>query len=405
MGTSAATKRFLAQVNTGEGKSFVIAAIAIIQAKTLGTVDIITSSSVLAKRDSEELTDIYKEFDLTVSHNCDENTEKRKISYKANVVYGDIASFQRDYLLHTFYKKNILGDRQRKIVIVDEVDNMLLDNGNNMLYLSHQVAGMERMDSLFVFIHKLVHMPLINSQMKTKEIEVEFDTKMIKEKVMIDLTGKLDIKYLDDKILTDKIVQTAWNKLVELEIINRDGYLNKLSDAGFELVKKDLEAELGKCCPQPLVSRILVCLKVIVNRERFISVPDYLKDFCILHLDEYIESCKKSMFLKHKNEYVIDVDHTREDSDLQPKVTIVDQNTGVDLSNSQWSEGLHQCVQLKHGCRLLPITLKAVFISNVLFLKGYEIINGLSGTLGSAEESQALADLYEAKLIRIPTSK
>uniref|UniRef100_A0AC34R4D5 Uncharacterized protein n=1 Tax=Panagrolaimus sp. JU765 TaxID=591449 RepID=A0AC34R4D5_9BILA len=58
---------------------------------------------------------------------------------------------------------------------------------------------------------------------------------------------------------------------------------------------------------------------------------------------------------------------------------------------------------LKHGCRLSPISLKAVFISNVAYLKGYEKINGLSGTLGSLHESQTLIDLYDADLIKIPT--
>ncbi|KAE9546045.1 hypothetical protein FO519_010743, partial [Halicephalobus sp. NKZ332] len=47
--------------------------------------------------------------------------------------------------------------------------------------------------------------------------------------------------------------------------------------------------------------------------------------------------------------------------------------------------------------------MKAVFTSNVFYLKGYSKINGLSGTLGSIEESRTLKELYNTDLIKIPT--
>ncbi|KAE9547305.1 hypothetical protein FO519_009483, partial [Halicephalobus sp. NKZ332] len=73
-------KNLLSQVNTGEGKSYIVAAIAIIRAKVskYKFVDIITSSPVLAQRDATEMRDIYEAMGLSVNHNCDEDTEKRK---------------------------------------------------------------------------------------------------------------------------------------------------------------------------------------------------------------------------------------------------------------------------------------------------------------------------------------
>jgi preprotein translocase subunit SecA len=47
----------------------------------------------------------------------------------------------------------------------------------------------------------------------------------------------------------------------------------------------------------------------------------------------------------------------------------------------------------------------ATVVSNVGYFKGYECINGLSGTLGSVEESKSLVALYDADLVRIPTWK
>ncbi|UXX40581.1 hypothetical protein [Wolbachia endosymbiont of Oryzaephilus surinamensis] len=129
----------LAQVSTGEGKSLIVVAASIMKALCGEKVDIITSSSVLAKRDAEGNRDIYNLFGINVSHNCSEDIEKRKEAYSCEVVYGDLSNFQRDYLLDRFYvknnEKNILGDRDFNNVIVDEVDSMLLDKGNNMLYI------------------------------------------------------------------------------------------------------------------------------------------------------------------------------------------------------------------------------------------------------------------------------
>lgn len=146
-------------------------------------------------------------------------------------------------------------------------------------------------------------------------------------------------------------------------------------------------------------------LEMVKNRRQEIGIPGYLKPFVIRHLDEFIKNAKQGLFLKHNDEYVVDLDHTGRSTDLHPVITIIDKGTGTDLSTSQWSEGLHQFVQLKHGCRLTPFSLKAVFISNVSYLKGYRRLNGFSGTLGSVEENNSLVELYNADMVKIPTWK
>uniref|UniRef100_A0A914DIL7 Chloroplast protein-transporting ATPase n=1 Tax=Acrobeloides nanus TaxID=290746 RepID=A0A914DIL7_9BILA len=108
--------KLLMQVATGEGKSLIIAVIAIIKAIEGETVDVITSSHVLAKRDAdfnkdnqEGMGDLYAYFGVKVGHNCDEDSEIRRKAYQSClVVYGDLGNFQRDFLLDTYYNKNIL---------------------------------------------------------------------------------------------------------------------------------------------------------------------------------------------------------------------------------------------------------------------------------------------------------
>lgn len=380
-----------------------MAAIAIIRASQFKAVDIITSSPVLAQRDAAEMKDLYEAMSLNVDHNCHEDMEKRKQGYKANVVYGEIGRFQRDYLLHNFYRKNILGDRLREnnCVIVDEVDNMLLDNGNNMLYLSHSVPGMDLLEPLFVHLERFVFAPNIKENK-----EKAFATENIQAQVLSDLIGRLskaDIELMANTPEVKSKCFTVWSYLVEAQIIDSEGYLKIEKDDDFEMKKREISEKLATLTTEIHAKKILTCLKAIINRRREIPIPRYLIPFVRRHLLEYIENAKRALFMQPNEAYVVDVDHTQQDSDITPKVTIIDQNTGVDLATSQWSEGLHQCVQIKHGCRVNPISMKAVFVSNVNYLKGYKRINGLSGTLGSHEESRTLVDLYQADLIKVPT--
>ena len=116
----------LAQVSTGEGKSLIVAAIAIYYVTKKGRkVDIITSNSVLAKRDSTEsngVVEIYKRFEVSVANNCSSSEEERKEAYCMKVVYGTLSDYQRDHLLDVFYGRKIKGHRSCDFIIVDEVD-------------------------------------------------------------------------------------------------------------------------------------------------------------------------------------------------------------------------------------------------------------------------------------------
>lgn len=59
-------------MHTGEGKTSIVAMLAIlVRLFKAKSIDIITSSEVLAKRDAEELRPLYQFFGVTVSNNID----------------------------------------------------------------------------------------------------------------------------------------------------------------------------------------------------------------------------------------------------------------------------------------------------------------------------------------------
>ncbi|MDR0288934.1 MAG: hypothetical protein LBH78_02700 [Rickettsiales bacterium] len=388
----------LAQVSTGEGKSLIVVAASIMKALCGEKVDIITSSSVLAKRDAEGNRDIYNLFGINVSHNCSEDIEKRKEAYSGNqVVYGDLSNFQRDYLLDKFYGKNILGDRNFENVIVDEVDSMLLDKGNNMLYLSHDLAGLDKLESVYIYIWQWISRPARDHE----ELSYAFDTKAIKEAVISDLYGlvkKEDIGKLGSE-LSEQQKNIMWERLVKAEILDDQGKLLKGNINDNEL-NKVLSPEFN--CYK---DRLHYLLKECIEREKFIHVPNHLRPFIEQHLESWINSAKTAFFIKTGEDYVVDVDKTGTSPDRNPNITILDRDTGTDQANSQWDEALHQFLQLKHGCKLSLQSLKAVFTSNVSFFKLYSNLYGLTGTLGSQRERDLLQEIHGVDFVTIPTAK
>ncbi|XP_078530523.1 uncharacterized protein LOC144817667 [Lissotriton helveticus] len=152
----------LLEIFTGEGKSTIVAMLALIHAIRGKKVDVITSSPVLARRDQEEWIKLYKMFDVSCSvvppPGLDECTDSREIdkaikkAYAADIVYGTVGNFAADILKQEFEKRKTRGDRTFDISIVDEVDYMTLDSGVQVTYLSHAATGMRHLEQLLAAI-------------------------------------------------------------------------------------------------------------------------------------------------------------------------------------------------------------------------------------------------------------
>ena len=377
----------LAQVSTGEGKSLIIASIMIIKCLFGHSGDIITSSPVLAERDASANEKFFDAFGISVAHNSSESLIERRNAYEKQIVYGDLSSFQRDYLLDHFYNKRILGDRYengRANIIVDEVDSMLLDKGNSVLYLSHQPPCLDTLEDVFVFIWQII---LINATDGTHPTDHD-----IKRIVLQNLDPLLDKNELKKLTKNQEIVDQIWDELIDQNSIDDNG----------KIVFP--EVTFNDQALKPFNKHVKYLLKEIFYYERKIEVPNYLKVFIEQHLSAWIESAKKALEMEEGGNYTIDVDKSATKLDKYPNIIIVDCDTGVDQLNSQWNEGLHQFLQLKHQCKTSLPSLKAVFISNISFFNMYQHIYGLSGTLGSESERKFFRSTYEVDLLTMPVA-
>uniref|UniRef100_A0A2M4DSD8 Protein translocase subunit seca n=1 Tax=Anopheles darlingi TaxID=43151 RepID=A0A2M4DSD8_ANODA len=391
----------LAQVSTGEGKSLIVAATAIIKALQGKKVHIVTSSTVLAKRDAEENAKIFNIFDVYASHNCNEDIEKRKEAYSNNqVIYGDLSNFQRDYLLDRFYGKRVLGDHDLENVIIDEVDSMLLDKGNNMLYLSHNLAGFDKLEPVYIFIWQWINRPAADS----KELSAALDTGAIKEAVLDEIYIRIHKTEIDELYaeLNERQKLTIWARMIDANIIDECGNILKenIMETDIDgIVPSNLE------CATSVKYRLLYILNECIDRIRSIAIPKYLKPFVEQHLECWIRSAVTAFFMKSGEDYVVDLDNTDTSQDRNPNIIIIDRDTGTDLANSQWDEALYQFLQLKHGCKISLQNLKAVFISNVSYFKKYKTLNGLTGTLGTKRDRDLLQEIHDVDYVIIPTAQ
>jgi len=384
----------LLQLSTGEGKTFTGVAFAILKVLNGEKLDIITSSSILAERDAtdEENLILFDFFNIKVGHNCYEDKEKLREVYKnSHVVYGTLGNFQRDYLLTEFYEEDYISDHHFQNVLVDEVDNMLLDKGNNILYLSSDLPDIDEVEGVFTIIWNHVNQKFENVEQAAAHLNTKFVRKITLDTIY-GIIDEDDIKEMNANIDAEEII----NKLKQNKI---------LDDENLIIEKVYNEARFTKLLlgvDETVAEKIKFVCREKIQAEKQFNIPKYLKSFVLLHLNEWIESAVRALFMQAETEYIVDRRSSGATINNNPEIIIVDLDTGTDMSNSQWDCGLHQFLELKHGCEMTLLSLKSVFISNVSFLRKYTKLYGMTGTLGNYEERKKITKIHQIDFVTIP---
>src|SRR5687767_12311351 len=128
----------IAEMKTGEGKTFVASAPLYLNALTGENVHLVTVNDYLAKRDAEWNRPVFDRLGVTVS--AIENMmpfARRKEAYAADITYGTNSEFGFDYLrdnMATSLEATV--QRGHMYAIVDEVDSILIDEARTPLIIS-----------------------------------------------------------------------------------------------------------------------------------------------------------------------------------------------------------------------------------------------------------------------------
>lgn len=137
LNTPSQTAGRLAQVKTGEGKSTIIALLALVLSLQGKGVDIISSSQYLSKRDQKKYARFFEGFGITTSHICDHPPQEK--AFGGQILYGMVCDFEFALMREAFQSKEFFSKSRRNFdcVIVDEVDNLLIDTSMNSARIAY----------------------------------------------------------------------------------------------------------------------------------------------------------------------------------------------------------------------------------------------------------------------------
>ena len=128
----------ISEMKTGEGKTLVATAPVYLNALSGEGVHVVTVNDYLAKRDAEQMGELYGFLGLKTGVIVHElNNEQRRESYAADITYGTNNEFGFDYLRDNMVVyKNDRVQRPLNFAVVDEVDSILIDEARNPLIIS-----------------------------------------------------------------------------------------------------------------------------------------------------------------------------------------------------------------------------------------------------------------------------
>ncbi len=130
----------IAEMKTGEGKTFVASAALYLNSLAGTGVHLVTVNDYLAKRDAEWNRGVFERLGATVSHiEAMMPFAERKAAYAADITYGTNSEFGFDYLRDNMATSlEEVSQRSHAYAIVDEVDSILVDEARTPLIISGQ---------------------------------------------------------------------------------------------------------------------------------------------------------------------------------------------------------------------------------------------------------------------------
>ena len=134
---------YLAEMNTGEGKTLTATMPLYLNGLTGKSTILVTANEYLAIRDAEEMGKVYEFLGLSVKAGVTRDTnehlnnDQKKEIYAADIVYTTHGSLGFDYLLNNLvHSKEDRFMRELYYVIIDEADSVLLDSASMPLVIS-----------------------------------------------------------------------------------------------------------------------------------------------------------------------------------------------------------------------------------------------------------------------------
>src|SRR2546423_2758435 len=168
----------IAEMKTGEGKTFVASLALYLNSLAGQGVHLVTVNDYLAKRDAEWNRGVYERLGVTVSYiEAMMPFGERKTAYDADITYGTNSEFGFDYLRDNMaISLEGVVQRSHSYAIVDEVDSILIDEARTPLIISGEPQTAARTYYDFARVAKgLRGVQSKNTKLEDEKLAQEYD--------------------------------------------------------------------------------------------------------------------------------------------------------------------------------------------------------------------------------------
>jgi preprotein translocase subunit SecA len=364
----------IAEMMTGEGKTLVATLAAYLNALEQKGVHVITVNDYLARRDCEWMLPVYNALGVTAAYiQSDMEPEDRRKAYECDITYGTNSEFGFDYLrdnmkiarhddggYHPYYRQ--VQRIPLNYAIIDEVDNILIDEARTPLIIS----GPAFSDAKRFAEADKVARSLAEMERKARKELAESGV------VVINGTEGDGLPTLSPPDATKIDPQNPPPKGVYFEIKEKERTCH-LTDAGVR------EAEL------------------LAGVESFYTAGN-------MEWPHLIDNALKAHHLYHRDRHYMIAPDPREQNQLG--IIIIDEFTGRAMFGRQWSDGLHQAVEAKHGKEGVQIKQETQTLATVTLQNYFRLYKKLGGMTGTAmTESAEFWKIYKLDVVAIPANR
>ncbi|MGC8624135.1 MAG: preprotein translocase subunit SecA [Phycisphaerae bacterium] len=360
----------IAEMATGEGKTFVAPLACFLMGLAGKHCHVVTVNDYLVRRDAAWVAPAFYALGMSVGFiQANMDNEPRQKAYQCTVTYGTNSEFGFDYLRDNM--KQSLGEQVQgplDFAIVDEVDSVLIDEARTPLIISGPAHDdSPRYRQADEVIRKII---VAQKPWDAANHSVEILKRKIKgaEGEIKNLRGDAAKITSLQNLMTD----------TEKELVVAEGELAKQ----VQLYEVELDRKSAHLTHEG-----------IRKAQEFAGVGSF---YVGGNMDwpHLLEQALRAHVV-----YEIDKDYVVQ----KGEVIIVDESTGRLMVGRQWSDGLHQAVEAKERVPVKPETQTMATITLQNFFKLYKRLAGMTGT--AMTEAEEFSKIYNLEVVTIPTNR
>jgi preprotein translocase subunit SecA len=368
----------IAEMATGEGKTFVAPLACFMRVLEGFHCHVVTVNDYLVRRDASWIRPAMDNLGISVGYiqsDMDPGGEARRTQYECDITYGTNSEFGFDYLrdnMKVSAAEQVQGPLD--FVIVDEVDSILIDEARTPLIIS----GAAHDDAPKYVAADLVARKVIELNRPWTENEKKIDAA---RRIIKGSEGDIEKARGDKPKIEEarKRKEAAEAELAQLEA-NKKG------------LKQYYEVELDR-------KSVHLTHDGIAAAQDAAGVGSFYvgNNMEWPHLME--QAMRAHVVYEKDKDYVVE----REARTGQIGVIIVDEYTGRKMEGRQWSDGLHQAVEAKEKVKIKEETQTLATITLQNFFKLYRALSGMTGT--AMTEAEEFSKIYKLDVVTIPTNR